>query len=54
MFLTVECFSELWGTVRENHMASRRVLEKVGMKAIERVPGAHGAPASLIHIWHAD
>lgn len=40
---------EVWASVRENHQVSRRVLEKIGMKPVERVPDFHGMPAS---IWY--
>ena len=41
---------QVWGTVRENHLASRRVLEKVGMVRHSRVPDPRGVPASLWYV----
>lgn len=39
---------EIVGVVRENHSASRRVLEKVGMTFLERVFNPQDPPASLM------
>lgn len=40
---------EILATVRENHTASRRVLEKAGLRQIDVVPGPRGFPASVIY-----
>jgi ribosomal-protein-alanine N-acetyltransferase len=40
---------EILATVQENHMASRRVLEKAGLQQIEVVRYPHGVPASMIY-----
>ena len=43
---------EILASVRENHVASRRVLEKTGLRQIEVVPGVHSVAASIIYgIW---
>lgn len=39
---------EIVGVVRENHRASQRVLEKSGMKFLERVSAPDDPPASLM------
>jgi [ribosomal protein S5]-alanine N-acetyltransferase len=38
---------QIVGVVRENHFASRRVLEKAGMKFIERIMNNDNLPAAL-------
>ena len=40
---------EVWGTVRENHVASRRVLEKIGMRPVAVIPDPSGAASS---VWY--
>jgi [ribosomal protein S5]-alanine N-acetyltransferase len=40
---------KIWASARENHPASRRVLEKIGMRQIRREPDPRGVPASLIY-----
>lgn len=40
---------EVWGTARENNLASRRVLEKVGMRQVDKIEDPSGAAAS---IWY--
>ncbi|WMY72469.1 GNAT family N-acetyltransferase [Buttiauxella selenatireducens] len=39
---------EIVGVVRENHLASKRVLEKVGMKFVERITNTENLPANLM------
>lgn len=41
---------EVWGSVRENNLASRRVLEKIGMRQVNEVQDPNGAAAI---IWYA-
>lgn len=41
--------TEIWATVRENHLASRRVLEKAGMIWMDIVADTPGAPANVIY-----
>lgn len=38
---------EIVGVVRENHLASKRVLEKVGMTFVERITNNDNLPAEL-------
>jgi RimJ/RimL family protein N-acetyltransferase len=40
---------DIWGTVRENHAASRRVLEKIGMRPVAVIPDPGGAASS---VWY--
>lgn len=40
---------DIVGVVRENHLASKRVLEKVGMTFIERVTDTDNLPAGLVY-----
>jgi len=40
---------EVWGSVRENNLASRRVLEKIGMLQADMVQDPSGAAAT---IWY--
>lgn len=40
--------TEIVGVVRENHISSRRVLEKAGMTFVERVLDPKDPPASLL------
>ena len=40
---------EILATVRENHIASRRVLEKAGLRQVDVVRGSRGTPASMIY-----
>jgi len=40
---------EVWGSVRENNLASRRVLEKIGMLQVDKVQDPSGAAAT---IWY--
>jgi len=54
MFSLLTAFStlnlpEVWGSVRENHLASRHVFEKIGMQEVEVVADPDGAPASVIY-----
>lgn len=39
---------EIVGVVRENHLASKKVLEKVGMNFIERITNTENLPAGLM------
>ncbi|ERK05832.1 GCN5-related N-acetyltransferase [Pantoea sp. AS-PWVM4] len=39
---------DIVGVVRENHLASRRVLEKVGMTFLEKVMDPEGFASSLM------
>jgi [ribosomal protein S5]-alanine N-acetyltransferase len=52
-FETLGC-AEIWAKVRETHHASRRVLEKSGMRQIDRWPEASGGADSLIFMRRAD
>ncbi|MGK3141498.1 GNAT family N-acetyltransferase [Pantoea sp. C2G6] len=46
---------DIVGVVRENHIASRRVLEKSGLKFLKKVADVEGLPASLMyHITRND
>ena len=40
---------EIWATVRENHQASRRVLEKSGLVSFDYVPDPRGVPGSVLY-----
>ncbi|MDX6021791.1 GNAT family N-acetyltransferase [Scandinavium sp. V105_16] len=39
---------EIVGVVRENHLASKKVLEKVGMNFVERITNTENLPAGLM------
>ena len=39
---------EIVAVVRENHLASKRVLEKVGMRFVERIADTENLPAGLM------
>jgi RimJ/RimL family protein N-acetyltransferase len=47
-------FEEIWARARENHRASRRVLEKVGLKRIGQIPDSNGAPPSIVYVRKAN
>jgi ribosomal-protein-alanine N-acetyltransferase len=40
---------EILATVDENHLASRRVLEKAGLRQIDRIRASRGVPVNLIY-----
>jgi RimJ/RimL family protein N-acetyltransferase len=40
---------QIWASVRENHPASCRVLEKTGIRQIRREPDPRGVSASFIY-----
>jgi ribosomal-protein-alanine N-acetyltransferase len=40
---------EILATVDEKHLASRRVLEKVGLRQIDRIKAPRGVPVNLIY-----
>jgi ribosomal-protein-alanine N-acetyltransferase len=40
---------EILATVRENHLASRRVLEKTGLRQIDVIPDPRGIASSIIY-----
>jgi ribosomal-protein-alanine N-acetyltransferase len=41
--------SEICATVQENHFASRRGLEKAGLRQIDVLPSTHGVPVNVIY-----
>jgi RimJ/RimL family protein N-acetyltransferase len=45
---------EIWATVRENHQGSRRVLEKTGLLAFDRVLDPRDVPASILYAIRQD